>query len=276
MNGSWPPNGGRVYRNVRNRVRFMLSNVDDLTTEEIVPRERMQWFDRLACDVTDQWVTRVREHLLAYRLHDAYLEIIRFEGEDLSSFYLDALKDRLYSSAAASQRRRSAQSALLRILEQFLAVLAPLLSFTAEEAWQSLPAELRADRVSVFDLPLAASKPVSAEIISAWEKLKTLRSWVAASEGKRDYELQAKLRLPAVWYERFKAHVDDVREALVVSELGLEQDPALEDDAYGGDLLPSGGEKCARCWKYLPLGSDPAHPALCAPCAEIVTQSAPA
>jgi isoleucyl-tRNA synthetase len=260
----------RVYRNIRNRVRFMLSNVDDLHPAQIVPREKMNWFDRLACEVTDAWTTRVREHLLAYRLHDAYLEIIRFEGEDLSSFYLDALKDRLYSSAAAAVRRRSAQSALLHILQQFLAVLAPMLSFTAEEAWQSLPQELRAGRASVFDLPLAASKAPSGETIASWEKLKALRAWVAASEGKRDYELQARLTLPAVWYERFKAHTDDVREALVVSGITLAQGAKLPDDTVERELLPADGEKCQRCWKYLPLGSDHEHPTLCAPCAEIV------
>lgn len=260
----------RVYRNIRNRVRFMLSNVDDLPAAEIVERERMAWFDRLACEVTDAWVTRVRDHLLAYRLHDAYLEIIRFEGEDLSSFYLDALKDRLYSSAAGSQRRRSAQSAILNILEQFLAVLAPLLSFTAEEAWQSLPQGLRGRRESVFDLPLAAARPPAGDTLASWEKLKSLRAWVAASEGKRDYELQAKLALSPALYERFSAHADDVREALVVSEISLSADASLSGDAHAGELVPAHGEKCARCWKYLPLGADAEHPALCAPCAEIV------
>ena len=259
-----------VYRNIRNRVRFMLSNLDDLRPADIVPREKMNWFDRLACDITDAWTTRVREYLLAYRLHDAYLEIIRFEGEDLSSFYLDALKDRLYSSAAASTRRRSAQSALRHILEQFLAVLAPMLSFTAEEAWQSLPQELRGERTSVFDLPLAASKPASADTVASWEKLKGLRAWVAASEGKRDYELAARLALPTLWYERFKVHAGDVREALVVSGIALSHDAKLSDDAVGRELLPADGEKCQRCWKYLPLGSDAEHPTLCAPCAEIV------
>jgi len=260
----------RVYRNIRNRVRFMLSNVDDLRPADIVAPERMNWFDRLACEMTDAWATRVREHLLAYRLHDAYLEVIRFEGEDLSSFYLDALKDRLYSSAANAPRRRSAQSAILHILQQFLAVIAPMLSFTAEEAWQSLPEELRGERFSVFDLPLAASKPPSAEAVASWEQLKSLRAWVAASEGKRDYELQAKLTLPSVWYERFNPHADDVREALVVSGITLAQDAKPDGDEIERELLPADGEKCQRCWKYLPLGTDAEHPTLCAPCAEIV------
>ena len=260
----------RVYRNIRNRVRFMLSNVDDLRPADVVPREKMHWFDRLACEVTDHWVTRVREHLLAYRLHDAYLEIIRFEGEDLSSFYLDALKDRLYSSAAGSPRRRSAQSAIWHVLQQFLVVLAPMLSFTAEEAWQSLPQALRGDRMSVFDLPLAAAKAPAADALASWAKLRELRAWVAASEGKRDYELQAKLKLPALWYERFHANADDVREALVVSALTLEQDATLAEDAIERELDTADGGKCQRCWKYLPLGHDAEHPTLCAPCAQIV------
>ena len=230
----------------------------------------MQWFDTLACQVTDRWSSRVHEHLKAYRLHDAYLEIIRFEGEDLSSFYLDALKDRLYSSASDSVRRRSAQSAVLHILTQFLTVLAPLLSFTAEEAWQSLPQALRGERASVFDLSFAQAKPSWAEPARIWEKLKDLRSWVAASEGQRDYELQARLELPQAWYERFAPHQDDVREALVVSALTLSLKASLPEDAVERALAPADGAKCQRCWKYLPLGSDPEHPSLCAPCAAIV------
>jgi isoleucyl-tRNA synthetase len=260
----------RVYRNIRNRLRFMLSNLDDLAPGDIVPRERMEWFDRLACEVTDDWALRVSEMLKSYRLHDAYLEVIRFEGEDLSSFYLDALKDRLYSSAANEGRRRSAQSAILHILSQFLSIVAPLLSFTAEEAWQALPQPLRGSHASVFDLSFAGVKHTSAETQASWNKLKELRAWVAASEGKRDYELQADLTLPPVWYERFKLHQDDVREALVVSGLSLTSDRALDADQMGGSLKLADGGKCRRCWKYLPLGTDPEHPSLCERCARIV------
>jgi isoleucyl-tRNA synthetase len=257
----------RVYRNIRNRVRFMLSNVDDLRAQDLVPRDHLHWFDRLACEMTDAWSTRVREHLLAYRLHDAYLEIIGFEGEDLSSFYLDALKDRLYTSAPGSHGRRSAQSAIWHILQQFLAVIAPVLSFTAEEAWQSLPEELRGDRASVFDLPLAASKALPAEQAASWNKLRELRAQVAASEGRRDYELQAKLSLSPDWFDRLNEHEDEVREALVVSALQMKRGEKNEDVLT---LEAADGGKCQRCWKYLPLGSDAEHPTLCAPCAQIV------
>jgi isoleucyl-tRNA synthetase len=259
-----------VYRNVRNRVRFMLSNVGDLPPSKIAVPESMEWFDRLACEVTGSWVARVHAMLKAYRLHDAYLEIVRFEGDDLSSFYLDALKDRLYSSAADSARRRSAQSAFLHILRSFLTVIAPLLSFTAEEAWQALPEALRGEHASVFDLTFAGAKHPSADAQRVWDKLKDLRSWVAASEGRRDYELQARLVLPDVWYQRLQPHLDDVREALVVSALTIDADASLGENEVRRELLPAGGGKCGRCWKYLPLGTDPEHPALCAPCASIV------
>jgi isoleucyl-tRNA synthetase len=241
-----------------------------LHPDEIVSRDQMQWFDRLACDVTDAWVANVVEMLKTYRLHDAYLEIIRFEGDDLSSFYLDALKDRLYSSAAAAPRRRSAQSAILHVLSQFLSVVAPLLSFTAEEAWQSLPERLRGKNASVFDLTFAGAKHPNVDSQIAWDKLKQLRAWVAASEGRRDYELQARLALPDVWYERLKPHEDDVREALVVSAVTLEREPALAENDLRRSLEPAGGDKCRRCWKYLPLGTDPQHPSLCSACAQIV------
>jgi isoleucyl-tRNA synthetase len=272
----------RVYRNIRNRVRFMLSNLEDLPPGEIVPREKMTWLDGLACDVTDDWVSRVTAMLKAYRLHDAYLEIIRFEGEDMSSFYLDSLKDRLYTSASDSAARRSAQSAILHILEQFLTVIAPILSFTAEEAWQFLPEALRGDRLSVFDLPFKGAKHRDTTAQMTWGALKNLRSWVAASEGKRDYELQAVLEVTPAWLKRFGPHADQVREAMVVSGITLRESESYVDEGTGAEmvlkqeLLPANGEKCKRCWKYLPLGSDPEHPSLCAPCAEVVTPSTPA
>ena len=129
---------GRVYRNLRNRLRFMLCNLDDLDEAAVVPRERMEPLDRLACSVTDAFIAGVKEAYDACRVHDAYLRIIEFES-GISGLYFDALKDPLYSRAASDPRRRSAQSALLYILRRFSIVLAPVLSFTTEEAWQHLP-----------------------------------------------------------------------------------------------------------------------------------------
>ena len=258
----------RVYRNVRNRLRFIVSNLGDVTPELLVAREAMEPFDVLACEQTDRWVARVRDLLRAFDLHGAYLEIVRFEGDDLSGFYFDALKDRLYSSAAGASRRRSAQSALFHILKQVLAMLAPLLSFTAEEAWQAVPQALRDGADSVFDLAPETGKPAGEKSAAVWQLLKDLRQQVAANEAPRDFETDAgSVVVPASMLNDANALGDGLREALVVSRIERVTGDGEERHVY---LQPAKGAKCKRCWKYLPLGSDPKHPSLCAPCAEIV------
>jgi len=134
---------------------------------------------------------RSRRSLPRVRLHAAYLAIQRFAEEDLSAFYGDALKDRLYSSAPNAARRRSAQSALLETFRALSVLLAPILSFTAEEAWQALPEPLRGADESVFDLAFPRIETVDDDALAAWALLKQLRAQVAASEGIRDFQLDA-------------------------------------------------------------------------------------
>jgi isoleucyl-tRNA synthetase len=146
-------------------------------------------------------------------------------------------------------------------------LLAPVLSFTAEEAWQSLPAELRGDAESVFDIAFPQIGEIDATALADWQLLKDLRAQVAAT-GERDFTVDARVAVPAANVERLGALGDNLREALVVSTL-----LGIVPSANGASTVltePARGEKCARCWKYLPLGSDPDHPTLCAPCAEIV------
>ena len=128
---------------------------------------------------------------------------------------------------------------------------------------------------------------MSSDALAAWSLLKQLRAQVAASEGIRDFQLDAAVEVPAEFYPRFLARGDGLREALVVSSLRVltvastnDGEPPTSPNAADSltspnararvDLFPAAGEKCQRCWKYLPLGSDPEHPTLCAPCAQIV------
>ncbi len=263
-------NVANVYRNLRNRLRFLLGLLDDLPPDAIVPRERMEPLDRLALGALDAFARDVVGHYRAFSLHDAYVRIGEFDKEDLSAFYGDALKDRLYTAAPNDPRRRSGQSAILEIFRTLCVLLAPVLSFTAEEAWQALRADLRGADESVFDLALPRVENVDDDALATWAALKKLRAGVAANEGIRDYQLDAVVSVPAAAYDRFAALGDGLREALVVSSLrGLER--------AGGDVatvtvVPAAGEKCQRCWKYLPLGTDPEHATLCAPCASIVRE----
>jgi isoleucyl-tRNA synthetase len=263
---------GRVYRNIRNRMRFMLSNLYDLEPFAIVARDAMEPIDRLACAVTDTFVTDVKNAYDRCQIHDAYLRVVEFESA-MSSLYFDALKDPLYSRAAGDFRRRSAQSALFYVLARFLTALAPVLSFTTEEAWQALPAELRGDTESVFDtsFDVARHRGASESDLRLWQLLRTLRSRVAASASPRDFEAQLRLVVTPAEYKRLNALGDNLREALVISQLDLAASEGESSDGVVEFVLaPAQGEKCARCWKYRQLGTDPEHPSICADCVQVV------
>jgi isoleucyl-tRNA synthetase len=266
---------GSVYRNMRNRLRMLLGLIADLQPEELVPRAQLEPIDRLALAKLDDVAYRVVEHYKAYRLHDVYLTLVDFDTSDLSSFYVDVLKDPMYSGARTGARRKSAQTAIFTILEGLCALLAPLLSFTAEEAWQHVPAALRGERESVFDLHLprgsARGSAEQAEL-DLWELLKRLRANVAASDGPRDFQLQAHVFANGADQARLRSLGDNLRESLVVSGLELELDAGLADGEPRIEVSAAHGDKCSRCWKYLQLGSDALHPTLCAPCVAIVRE----
>jgi isoleucyl-tRNA synthetase len=264
---------GRVYRNLRNRIRFMLGNLDDFTPDAVVEREAMEPLDRLACSVTDAFAADVKASYDRIALHDAYLRIVEFESA-MSSLYFDALKDPLYSRAAADSRRRSAQSGLLHVLTTLLTAIAPVLSFTAEEAWQALPEPLRGDAESVFDTSFHPATAKHDADLALWNDLRALRARVAASESPRDFEAKARIEAARPVYARLAALGDNLREALVVSQLELREshDPNGEVTL---ELVPAEGEKCRRCWKFRELGSDRAHPGLCLECTQIVAQAPP-
>ena len=261
-------NVANVYRNLRNRFRWYLGSVADLPASEIVPRAEMEPIDQLVLKKLD---AVARDIVIAYRefrLHDAYLALQRFDGDDLSAFYVDALKDRLYTSAPASRRRRSAQSAVLEIFRTIAVLTAPVLSFTAEEAWQALPEALRGESESVFDLAFPHITTVDIPALELWDLVRSLRAEVAAAEGLRDFQLDADIDVPTAFLEPIRALGDNLREALVVSAIrSISESP---DNTGVVRVSPAAGEKCERCWKYLPLGEDLDHPTLCESCAGIV------
>ncbi len=257
---------GHVYRNLRNRMRFMLSNLYDLPADEVVARDAMEPIDRLACTVADAFVAGVKERTTAARFTTPTCASSSSKAR-MSSLYFDALKDPLYSRAASDPRRRSAQSALLYVLTRFLTAIAPVLSFTAEEAWQHVPDWVRSGTESVFDnsFDVARLRGGAEHDLALWQQLRELRARVAASSSPRDFEAQLRLTVPPALYKRLHALGDNLREALVVSQLSLRSG---EPEQF--ELLPADGAKCARCWKYRELGTDPEHPAICADCARVV------
>ena len=259
----------RVYRNIRNRIRFILGNIADLPPEAIVEPAAMLPLDRLACRVTDAFVAEVRERYAAFGIHDAYLAIVAFESE-MSGLAFDAWKDPLYSGQRDGARRRSAQSALFYLLRGFLTALAPLLPFTAEEAWQSLPEALRGDRESVFALRFADEHRVSnAADLALWEQLRTLRAQVAASNSPRDFEIAVDLYAGGEQFEALAALGETLREALIVSEVRMHRDPAAQSARL--TIGQASGAKCSRCWKFRDLRDGDARGAICEDCERAVS-----
>ncbi len=259
----------RVYRNIRNRIRFVLGNIADLTPEAMLEPEAMLPLDRLACRVTDAFVTDVRARYATFGIHDAYLAIVAFESE-MSGLAFDAWKDPLYSGRRDGVRRRSAQSALFYLLRGFLIALAPLLPFTAEEAWQSLPAALRGDRESVFALRFSDEHRVSsAADLALWERLRSLRAQVAASTSPRDFEIAVDLYAGGESFDALSALDDTLREALIVSEVRLHRDPAAREPRM--TIGRADGAKCSRCWKFRDLREGDARGAICDDCERAVS-----
>ena len=156
-------------------------------------------------------------------------------------------------------------------------MLAPVLSFTAEEAWQALRPALRGEAESIFDTSFDVGRHRSdafEQDLRLWQQLRALRARVAAVANPRDFEAQLALTVTPASYRRLAALGDNLREALVVSQLTLRQSDRHQTDYPDGvvvfELSPASGAKCARCWKYRELGVDPEHPSICAECAAIV------
>ena len=272
-----------AYRRIRNTFRFLLSNLYDYDPADAVPWDDMLELDRYAMVTLADLVQRVTDAYDEWRFHMVYRHIYEYCVTDLSSFYLDVLKDRLYADAAAGRERRSAQTVLAATLTTMVRLIAPVLTFTAEEIWQSMPSALREGVASV---QLAGWPEVTvpgeeaAGLREAYGIVLEVRDEVTkALEMKRNEarigkSQEAKVSIVAsadtiaVLQERGVRALADM---FMVSdvELGIGEAEAPSPPAV--EILPAPGMKCPRCWNLrTDVGADSAHPDLCARCAEVV------
>lgn len=280
-----------AYRRIRNTCRFILGNLADFEPEKhaLAPADMLP-LDRYALDVA------VREHkkmsLAAgrYEFHRVFHTIFNLCVTELSAFYLDILKDRLYVSGADSVERRSAQTALWRILIMLMSDMAPILSFTAEEVFQHTPVCQRGPGMTVFELSFEPdpSWSLNEKERQVWEFIATLRSEVTkAAEplrkaGTIGHSLDAKavIHLPEPLREELvNMEGLDLREIFIVSAVSLADAESAPDDAYASETVEglkvaisaAPGEKCGRCWIYSEeLGSVPAFPDICPRCSKVM------
>ncbi len=254
------------YRRIRNTLRFLMANVSDFDpVKNAVPFDDLLEIDRYALSRAAQLQADILAHYEVYEFQPVVSKLQIYCSEDLGSFYLDVLKDRLYTTAANSHARRSAQTALHQITHAMLRWMAPFLSFTAEEAWATFGAS-----ESIFLETYADFKAQDAELLAKWTRIRDIRDAVnkdieaLRADGKVGSSLQAEVTLEVNEDDHaiLTSLGQDLKFVFITSALTLEASAA-----YKTTVSASLEAKCERCWHYqADVGTNPGHPTICGRC----------
>jgi isoleucyl-tRNA synthetase len=263
------------YRRIRNTLRFLLANLSDFDpSQHAMPASEWLEIDRYAVALANQLQQDVQAHYQAYEFQPAVARMLSFCSEDLGGFYLDILKDRLYTNAPDSKERRAAQNALFHITRNLLKWLAPFLSFTAEEAWLSFPhgaGEKLSESIFMEEFGTFPEITQATELLAKWNRIREIRSEVTKAieiereAGNVGSSLQAELtiKLGDVDFAILHSLEDDLRFVTITSSANLELSNA------GLEVLVRGSQykKCGRCWHHTQdVGANAEHPELCGRC----------
>ncbi|MDP2450008.1 MAG: isoleucine--tRNA ligase [Polaromonas sp.] len=255
-----------AYRRIRNTLRFLLANVSDFDpAKDAVPLAQMLEIDRYALSRAAQLQADILAHYEVYEFHPVVSKLQIYCSEDLGSFYLDILKDRLYTTAPKSLARRSAQTALHQITHAMLRWMAPFLSFTAEEAWKVFGSS-----ESIFMETYADLAAPDEALLAKWTRIRELRDAVnkdieaLRADGKVGSSLQAKVTLEVAPDDHalLASLGDDLKFVFITSAIDL-----IAGSAQSISTEASSAVKCERCWHYRDdVGHDAAHPTICGRC----------
>jgi len=265
-----------AYRRIRNTFRFLLSNLYDFDVADAVAVEEMVELDRYAMVRLADLVREVTAAYDEWRFHAVYRHIYEYCGADLSSFYLDVLKDRLYADGANSHERRSAQTVLAAILGAMVRLVAPILTFTSEEIWLAMPEALRdgVPSVQLSGWPSMTTDPIAADLRSAYEAVLEVRDVVTkALEDARNAGVIGKSQEASVAITASTDVIEslqarpDLADLFIVGEVSLSSEAGVTQVS----IARAAGEKCPRCWNIrTDIGSNAAHPEVCARCAKVL------
>jgi isoleucyl-tRNA synthetase len=261
------------YRRIRNTLRFLLANLADFdASKHLLKPAEMLSIDRYALHLTDKLQTDILADYERYEFHLAVQKFVGFCSEELGGFYLDILKDRLYTSGENSHARRAAQSALYHITHCLMRLTAPILSFTADEIWQTLKVS---DETTVFEeewYKLPAHGLEAAQIL-AWQAVVSARGDAQKEieklreSGTVGSSLQAELEFHAEkdLHDALATLGDDLKFVMITSDAKVYQ--AAKDSDRKIQVKSSAHKKCDRCWHYRgDVGADANHPTICGRC----------
>jgi isoleucyl-tRNA synthetase len=279
-----------AYRRFRNTTRFMLGNLYDFNPEShwLEPGQREE-LDRLALSWLAQSLTRVKRAYEDYEFHQAFHRLHQFCAVELSSIYLDILKDRLYVSKADSRERRSAQSTLYDLLLGLTLAMAPLLSFTADEVWEHIPGTGRPESVHLGALPEPPPGFPDETLLAKYDFLLKVRGEInrGLEEARKEKRLataqEAAVILGAAGelYDKLQLQKAELQTLAQVAEFAVEPIEALAGAGMVSTEIPdlvvlvskATGGKCIRCWFTFPsVGEDPNHPQVCARCRRVLEE----
>ena len=278
------------YRKIRNTFRYILGNLEGFDpARDVVPFAEMHPLDQYILLQAAEVTRDVRSHYDSFTFHRLYQRLKDFCIVDLSAIYFDVLKDRLYTSAPKSPARRSAQTALWRLGEALVRLLAPVMSFTSDEVWGFLPASGRSESVHLDHFPapedLTGELPAGFDttaINSDWQTLLSVRDEAlkaleaARAEKRIGSGLEAHLHLaaPDSIYPVLDRYRDQLRYLFIVSDVELEKSAASNGDTgLAITITQAPGQKCERCWNYSThVGEDPNYPTVCERCSAVLAE----
>jgi isoleucyl-tRNA synthetase len=258
-----------AYRRIRNTLRFLLANVSDFDpAKDAIPVEQLLEIDRYALARAAQLQADILRHFDVYEFHPVVSKLQVYCSEDLGAFYLDVLKDRLYTTAAGSLARRSAQTALWQITQAMLRWMAPFMSFTAEEAWAVFAGEK--SQGSIFFETFWPFPTPNEALLAKWERLRQIRDLAnkeietVRADGRVGSSLQATLRITAGADDAalLRSLGADLKFVTITSAVTV-----VDGESLAVAVTPSSATKCERCWHYTDdVGQHAEHPTLCGRC----------
>jgi isoleucyl-tRNA synthetase len=262
------------YRRIRNTLRFLLANISDFdAAKDAVPAAGLAEIDRYALAFTARLQKEAAADYAAYQFHLVVQKLQTFCSEDLGAFYLDILKDRLYTSGARSKARRSAQTALWHVTQSLVRLMAPILSFTAEESWGVFVK--KADDSVFFQTLHGIPAPADADaLLQKWDRIRELRTPVrkqieelrVAGKVGSSLQAEAELQLNGADYDLLASLGDDLKYVLLTSAARLSRSDELQIK-----VAASPHPKCERCWHYR---ADVSAEGLCGRCATVLNEGA--
>jgi len=274
-----------IYRKIRNTCRFMLGNLYDFDpAKNMVPFEKRTELDRYSLSQLSRLIEKITHAYQNYEFHAVHHSLNRFFTVELSALYLDILKDRLYCDRADGHLRRSAQSTMYDILMVTTPLMAPILSFTAEEIWSFIP-KINSESIFLHSWPQANPAWLDANLEARWDRIGHVRDEVLkaleAARKKKEigHPLDAKviLSVEGELFQFLKQYETEWTQIFIVSQVELAAslpNAAYESQAVKGLKIAvsnAEGKKCERCWNYsLEVGQNATHPTLCGRCAKAV------